>query len=217
MKKYIAIFSILAFLLSGSVSAEGKEWISGNFKYEKTENGIKVTQIHTPAQTQLKQQNLSQRTPPQNTRNQVQPTQPEAQQPEQQTPDIVSITPISDVNVDYGSDLSSTNLPATITVIMSDDTTQDITVAWDGGTPEYDGNIAGTYVFFGVLTLPENITNTNDVKASINVIVQEQPQVQPEESSPILDILEEATAGLLDATSEFISFILSPFKHIINR
>jgi len=223
--KYVLIFSVATILVAGTVLAEQPTtWTQGNFRYERVNGGIKVTQINRPAQAQARPQNLPPRTPPQQPIQQ--PAEPAPEQPTQPTPpaeetpasslDVASVAPISDINVAYETDLSSANLPTTITATLSDSTTQDLAVTWDSGTPAYDGNTAGAYVFSGSLTLLDNITNTNDIKASVNVIVPEQPQAQPEEPDPILDVLEEAAAGLLNSIGEFINFILSPFKMIGN-
>ena len=134
---------------------------------------------------------------------------------------ISSIAPISDINVAYGSDLSSASLPAEVVVTMSDSSTQNIAVTWDNGTPTYDPNTAGTYVISGTLTLPDNITNTDNLTASVNVIVLAQTTsstdlLQTTSSSTGGDIIQNATSSLLNGVNNFFNFIFSSFKRILN-
>jgi len=84
---------------------------------------------------------------------------------------ISSVASISDINVPFGSDLSVAALPSTVTVTLSDATTKSLSVTWDGGTPTYNSGTTGTYVFSGALTLPEGISNVNNLKAAASVIV----------------------------------------------
>jgi hypothetical protein len=219
MKKYIIIFSIAIFLVAGSVLAEQTTtWTKGNFRYTRVNGGIKVEQINRPVQTPPQQRAPQRQVPaPQNPTPApvLEPaTEPVQETPQQQSINVASLASVSDINVTPGTDLSLISLPATAVATMSDDSTLNMPVAWDSGTPVYDASIVGTYVFSGVLTLPENTTNTDEVKASVNVVVQEQ---QPEpEINPVINILEEASAGLLNSTGEFIKFIFSPFKALGN-
>ena len=110
---------------------------------------------------------------------------------------ISSVTSIPDVTIEYGAPLSSANLPATVTATMDDNSTQSVTVTWDGGTPAFDQNTAGTYNFLGMITLPDGVTNTNNLKAFVNVIVQ--PQQQPLGLIyRILQLLKKATGSVLN-------------------
>lgn len=84
---------------------------------------------------------------------------------------IVSVESFNDINVANGTLIGGVALPNTATVTLDDDTTQTLNVAWDVST--YDGNIAGTYNLFGALELTEFITNTDNVKVNINIIVAE--------------------------------------------
>lgn len=85
---------------------------------------------------------------------------------------IVSVNAISDINVAYGTALTAAGLPSKAAVVLSNGTTKELDVSWDGGTPTYDGNTAGTYVFSGTLTIPGGIAAT-DLMAAVNVIVSE--------------------------------------------
>jgi hypothetical protein len=239
----IVIFSIAIFLTAGSALAItiNQEWTSGNFHYKRVDGKIEVTRIHGSAKTQAEPKNLPPQTPPQmppqtnvdneqaqNSQPQQTPqeTQPETQQTTppatQQALDISSVVPVSDINVAYGADIASANLPATITATMSDGTTQSIPLTWDGGTPAYDPNTAGTYVFAGTLTLPDNTTNTNNIKASANVIVAVQ-SANPSTD----DVTQNSGASLLNSIVQypifkfsignFLALIFSPLKFIIKK
>jgi uncharacterized repeat protein (TIGR02543 family) len=84
---------------------------------------------------------------------------------------VSSVAPISDISVANGTALSSVGLPSTAGVTLSDATTPDYAVTWDGGSPAYDGSTAGSYTFTGTLTLPAGVTNPNDLTASVKVDV----------------------------------------------
>jgi hypothetical protein len=140
----------------------------------------------------------------------------EAEEPPQSL-DIASIPSISDISVDYGTALESANLPTTIDATLSDISTQSITITWDNGMPTYDGNTSGTYVFSGTLTLPENITNTNNFNVNVNVTVGQQPvEETPTIESPLEEttiLIEDVSAGLSAGVWNFVKWIImSPIK-----
>lgn len=83
---------------------------------------------------------------------------------------ITGVNAIADISVVNGTALGSIRLPAVATVTLNNGNTKELDVAWDGGTPEYNGNIAGKYAFSGTLVVPVGIAAT-DIKASVNVIV----------------------------------------------
>ncbi|WP_088186452.1 cell wall-binding repeat-containing protein [Desulfosporosinus sp. FKA] len=83
--------------------------------------------------------------------------------------DVTSPSPIEAAN---GTLQSAIGLPNTVTVNLSGGGTADVNVTWDNGTPTYDGTTAGTYTFSGTLSnLPFNVTNPNQVTASVSVTV----------------------------------------------
>ncbi|AGX44364.1 Ig-like domain-containing protein [Clostridium saccharobutylicum] len=84
---------------------------------------------------------------------------------------VIGINPIQDVNVSNGTSLDAANLPSDVIVRLDDNTTTSAAVTWDEGTPTYDESVAGTYIFSGELTLPEGITNPNNLKAIVQVNV----------------------------------------------
>ena len=117
---------------------------------------------------------------------------------------INSVATISDINVTYGTAIASVNLPSTVNATLSDGTKQALVITWDNGTPPYDANTAGTYIFSGTLTLSSSITNTNNLKTSVNVIVAAQPV------SPITAV-QAAGASLLNGVLNFIKLLIPKF------
>ena len=133
---------------------------------------------------------------------------------------IVSILAVPDINVSYETVLGSVGLPATATVKLSDSTTQNITVIWDNGMPTYDPNIAGTYVFSGNLMPPDDRTNNDDFKATVNVIIAQQQTLAPTTApAPLPDI--ETTTSPSDAanglTNQAASSLLNGFWNFIKQ
>mgnify|MGYP001002077618 CR=1 FL=1 len=84
---------------------------------------------------------------------------------------ITSLATLTDIIVANGTEISSAGLSATIEVTLDDSSKQNLTVTWDDGTPAYNKDTAGEYVFAGTLTLPADVTNTGNLKASVKVIV----------------------------------------------
>jgi hypothetical protein len=143
---------------------------------------------------------------------------------------IASLASIDDITVAFGTALSDIGLPTSITAVVSD-STQGVLVMWDGGTPAYDSNIAGTYVFSGTLnSLPDGIANPDDIKASINIIVQPAPapeeQTQTEEQQtpieeqapeeqpseiipPVGELIQDAASSLFNGVLEFAKWLLN--------
>jgi hypothetical protein len=150
-----------------------------------------------------------------------QTTQQTVQQVQASQPlNIVSVAPISDINVDYGTALSAANLPTTATATMSDNTTQSVSITWDNGTPTYDPNTSATYVFSGSLVFSGNVTNTSNVKATVNVIVAAQPTPTPTPSpaaaTPTTPTPTNATSTLIqNAASSLINGVWDFIKWLI--
>ncbi|MBC2569094.1 hypothetical protein HGI78_17505, partial [Clostridium saccharobutylicum] len=85
--------------------------------------------------------------------------------------EVLRVRPVSDINVNNGISLEDLDLPNRVHLTLGDNTTTSASVTWDEGTPTYDGSVAGTYIFSGELTLPEGITNPNNLKAIAQVNV----------------------------------------------
>lgn len=84
---------------------------------------------------------------------------------------ITAVTAIADINVVNGTTLDKVGLPATVEVTKADGTKANVAVTWDGGTPAYSATTAGIYTFSGVLTMPQGLSNPNNLKASVKVVV----------------------------------------------
>ena len=70
---------------------------------------------------------------------------------------VTSVSAIADINVAYGTALDEVELPATVSVTLSDSSSATLDVTWDDGNPVYDSTTAGTYTFTGILTLPREL------------------------------------------------------------
>ena len=84
---------------------------------------------------------------------------------------ITSVEELDAIEVAYGTELSDIVFPATVEVTLEDETTATLDVTWDNGTPPYDGEAAGNYVFEGTLTIVDGMYNPEDLKAAITVVV----------------------------------------------
>lgn len=111
---------------------------------------------------------------------------------------VLSVATISQINVANGTSLSAVSLPSTVTLNLSNSTTSGSAVTWDGGTPVYNGDTAGTYAFSGTVGLSENVSNPNNVKAAVNVVVGAAPAVPNIDSvASIADINVANGTGLV--------------------
>ncbi|WP_217587852.1 leucine-rich repeat protein [Lentibacillus saliphilus] len=98
-------------------------------------------------------------------------------------PFVTEIADIDDMTVAYGTDISELDLPTTIEVTFSDESTLEVPVTWKASeTTPYDGNKAGEYMFIGKLS--EDVWNPNNLFATIQVNVTEQEKDAPKEEDP---------------------------------
>lgn len=104
--------------------------------------------------------------------------------------EIVAIAPITDINVTYGTALGSIGLPHTVEVTLDDNSTKNLTVTWDNGTPTYNRNIAGTYTLEATITMIAGIANEAGHRASVNVIVEAAPDTALNINSGPINISE---------------------------
>ncbi len=82
---------------------------------------------------------------------------------------VASITPIESLRVYRGTYFINLNKPSKAEVTLNDGTKINCDVAWlESG---YNSNIAGTYNIRGVLQLPQNVSNTDDLSPQIQVKV----------------------------------------------
>ncbi|MEN6460392.1 MAG: CFI-box-CTERM domain-containing protein, partial [Syntrophomonas sp.] len=84
---------------------------------------------------------------------------------------VTGVAELENKNVANPTNVADLNLPTTVTINLSDGSSPSAAVNWDGGTPAYNGNAAGTYVFRGTLTLPDGVINPDNIIATINVNV----------------------------------------------
>jgi len=84
---------------------------------------------------------------------------------------IASVETIANIPIVNGTQLADATLPTTVTVTFQDATTEALDVVWDAGTPIYDGDTAGTYVFAGTITLTADDSNPEGVVAAVSLVV----------------------------------------------
>ena len=84
---------------------------------------------------------------------------------------IISVAKIEDITIELGK--NQLNLPKKVTVTLNDENkpVDELKVDWDNGTPEFDYNVPGEYIFTGALKLTGNITNPQNLTAEVKVIV----------------------------------------------
>ncbi|MBN2899769.1 MAG: Ig-like domain-containing protein [Clostridia bacterium] len=102
------------------------------------------------------------------------------------------------ISVPNGTDLSEVNLPTTVSIGLNDSTTTNVSVSWDGGTPPYDGDTAGTYAFSGTLASSANYLNPSNIKASLNVVVSAEPALPEVTTAAATQIINVANGTSLN-------------------
>lgn len=85
--------------------------------------------------------------------------------------EILSVYPIEDMVISYNVSLEDLKLPEKVSVLLEDDSVQELEIAWDRGTPSYDGQRVGEYLFTGDLLLPHVIVNSKELRAEVMVSV----------------------------------------------
>jgi hypothetical protein len=105
---------------------------------------------------------------------------------------VVSVGSIPDITKPFGTAKRELGLPDKVRVTLSNNTTKEVDVAsWDDGTPNFTGS-KGTYIFKGILTMPSGVTNLNNTKAKVTVVIESGGVIPPEVSvvsvGPIPDI-----------------------------
>ena len=94
-------------------------------------------------------------------------------EPEEEEDELAdaSVELFDDIYVELGTAFDDIDLPKNAKVTLPDGTLKEYPVEWVGA---YDGNTVGTYPLDGLLELPEDMNNPDNLKASINVIVTEE-------------------------------------------
>ncbi len=110
---------------------------------------------------------------------------------------VVKVAQLNNLEVDFGTAQEALALPEMVEITLSDDSTVEVPVTWDNGDPEYDGEVAGTYIFTGELDVSSltDVINTNHLTANLVVIVGE----AEEELEVTLDELSEQLETYIDA------------------
>ncbi|MEK5040542.1 Ig-like domain-containing protein [Sporosarcina sp. FSL K6-3457] len=112
---------------------------------------------------------------------------------------VAEVAQIADIRVQNGTDLTRVSLPSTIAVTLTDKTTENVSVNWDGGTPAYNSRKAGTYRFQG--QLDTQIGNPDGVIAEVNVIVRPRPTPPPINIQSTLMANQTLTEEQLDGST----------------
>lgn len=84
--------------------------------------------------------------------------------------EISKVEVLSDITVAYGTNFYDLPLPTEVEILLDDNTTAKLAIKWN--SEGYNKNLPGQYTLNGELVLVGNITNSNDLKASIKVIVR---------------------------------------------
>ncbi|HYK77669.1 MAG TPA: Ig-like domain-containing protein, partial [Daejeonella sp.] len=80
---------------------------------------------------------------------------------------IIQVGPLPPVEAIYGHTFSELSLPLTVRVTYEDLSTDDLPVVWDASA--YLANTLAEQTISGEIQLPDDISNTNDLKATIKV------------------------------------------------
>lgn len=84
--------------------------------------------------------------------------------------DIKSVAALTNIEVETGTEFSAIPFPQTVQVTMDNNSTKNLAVTWEENS-SYDKAVEATYTFSGIITLDATVTNTTNVKASVDVIV----------------------------------------------
>ncbi|GIQ70792.1 leucine-rich repeat protein [Xylanibacillus composti] len=84
---------------------------------------------------------------------------------------VASVGELDDIRVTTGTDRSDISLPGEAEVTLGNGEKLELGVTWDNGDPVYDGGTVGTYTFTGELTLPGDVRNPHERKATVDVHV----------------------------------------------
>lgn len=93
-----------------------------------------------------------------------------------ETNNIVSVGSLENYSVAYGTTLSNLGLPQNVTVELDGEyygsTTVGLELTWNAGSPIYNKDVAGEYVFTGTPVLVPGILNPTALKAGVTVTVE---------------------------------------------
>lgn len=122
---------------------------------------------------------------------------------------IQSVAPLADLKVANGTPLANTGRPTQVGVTLSDGSTAQLGVNWNGGTPVYAASTVGRYVFAGALALTGGIANPQGLQASVAVVVAAPTSLYIPNSDPnprtSLNTAPGNTVAHIDALGEWQS------------
>jgi hypothetical protein len=95
---------------------------------------------------------------------------------------VVSVGAIEDINVDFGTAVEAITFPTKVALNLSDETTVEVDATF--ACDNYDGNVAGEYVFTATYELPEGVTGDKPA-ATVKVVVAAKPLLAVESVSAI--------------------------------
>jgi len=98
---------------------------------------------------------------------------------------VVSVGAIEDINVDFGTAVEAITFPTKVALNLSDETTVEVDATF--ACDNYDGNVAGEYVFTATYELPEGVTGDKPA-ATVKVVVAAKPLLAVESVSAINDM-----------------------------
>lgn len=86
--------------------------------------------------------------------------------------DIVSITPVNEVEVEFGTteEAAKGKLPKTTTILDSKNKIHTVNLNWT--IENYNGNVEGNYQATGIFALPEGITNGGNLELNVKATVK---------------------------------------------
>ena len=87
--------------------------------------------------------------------------------------DVASIaTPLPDINLNTGEDISTITKINSVSVTLNDGTTVDnCAIVWQALPINYVIGVKGVYSLLGTITLPNGITNTKDIVVTQDVVI----------------------------------------------
>ena len=91
---------------------------------------------------------------------------------------IKSVESFENIQVQNGTEFNNIKIPSNIKVVLNNDSQISLPIIWNADN--YNGNIKGTYTLVGEITLPSDgsITNNDNIKANINIVVKEKEEVK---------------------------------------
>ncbi|ADU32068.1 Ig-like domain-containing protein [Evansella cellulosilytica] len=90
--------------------------------------------------------------------------------------EVIQVSDLNDIVVDLGTSVGELPLPSTVEVLLSDESVNTVPVEWDNGTPSYDGENEGEYIFTGELLISDVALNPQNLASRVKVTVMETEQ-----------------------------------------